>query len=409
MSTWKITQLAESAGLTDVPCFECAGVHCDIRGKANDQLDLGILYSFYPLSIAGVFTQNKIKAAPVLLCQELLAGDQAIHGVVVNSGNANACTGELGMQNAREMIEQSQKAVNGSGVFLVCSTGRIGRQLPMDHISSGIQHAANSLDSDARSGLDFANCILTSDTRNKKITVQISIGQQKVTIAGVAKGAGMIRPDMATMLAFITTDLNISSSELQGLLSKANERSFNAITIDGDMSTNDTVLAFANGVSGVDYALSEDGFKQAFAEALQQVCEHLAYLIVGDGEKITKVVTLEISGAKTEQDARKVGYAIAHSPLVKSSWAGSDPNWGRLVAAAGYSGAEFEEAQMNLQYNDTPVYSGGQFHEEYLQQWKEIVSQKEFTIQLDLGAGDASAKLITSDLTPEYITFNMSE
>lgn len=401
----------DSHGITDVPGFKASGVHCDVRQKGNDQLDLGIIFSETPCSVAGTFTRNRIKAAPVLKCMELLDGDDPIHGVVANSGNANACTGVEGLANAAAMTEQAEEHLSGQGgKLLVCSTGRIGRQLPMKEVRKGVELAVDHLTDDSTGGEKFAKCILTSDTREKKITVAVeSESGDSVTLAGVAKGAGMIRPDMATMLAFIATDLKISQVDLQTELGLAVKTSFNAITVDGDMSTNDTVLCFANGVGSVNWNSASGSFKEAFREALDLVCKRLAKLIVGDGEKITKVVTLKIDHAESENSALEVAYAIAHSPLVKSSWAGSDPNWGRVVAAAGYSGVPVVENDLRMFYDDVLVFEKGLPVDVNLPTWQTVVDQKEFAIRLDLGMGEASAELIASDLTPEYINFNMKE
>ncbi len=410
MSEWVFKVSETCHGLADVPGFYLSGVHADIRQKKNNQLDLGIFYSPTPCKAAGVFTRNRVRAAPVTFDEEVLASGRAIHGVVANSGNANACTGEEGMQNTREMAALAAQLTNApADSFLVCSTGRIGRQMPMSQVREGIRKAAASVGPDGNNGLDFANCILTSDTRNKKISVKVTDGEMTVSISGVAKGAGMIRPDMATMLAFIGTDLEIGAEALKAILKEAADLSFNAITVDGDMSTNDTVLFFSNGVSGMNWDEASEAFKTCFKQALLKVCEHLAYLIVGDGEKITKVVTIRIKGAANVEDARKAAYAVAHSPLVKSSWAGSDPNWGRVMAAIGYSGVAVTEKLLKMDYDSVPVVRDGTPEDQNLAEWKAIVARKQFEITVDLAMGDAETRLIASDLTPEYITFNMKE
>ena len=410
MKNW-VYEICETCnGLADVPGFYLSGIHADIRGKKNGQLDLGVLYSPTAASVAGVFTRNRVRAAPVLFDEAVLADTSTVHGVVANSGNANACTGVEGLENTHEMASLAEQLTSApAGSFLVCSTGRIGRQMPMDRVRQGIKDAVDSMGPSAEKGIDFANCILTSDTRNKKISIKVTNGDATVSISGVAKGAGMIRPDMATMLGFLATDLEIGQEALKAVLKEAADVSFNAITVDGDMSTNDTVLCFANGISGVNWDNSSDVFKHCFKQALRKVCEHLAYLIVGDGEKITKVVTLNIIGAATEEDAKKAAYAVAHSPLVKSSWAGSDPNWGRVIAAVGYSGVSVTEHLLKMDYDEVPVVRDGTPEDQNLTKWKEIVAKKQFSITVDLGMGDVATRLIASDLTPEYITFNMKE
>jgi glutamate N-acetyltransferase/amino-acid N-acetyltransferase len=410
MSIWNIEALQNCGGLADVPGFRVSGVGCDIRGKGDPRLDLGIVHSKVPCAAAGVFTTNRVRAAPVMLCEERLAKGGVIHGVVANSGNANACTGPEGAANALEMTalaEQCSGAPEGS--FLVAQTGRIGRQVPMDSVRKGIRDAASALAENPKGGIAFADAILTSDTRNKKRSLVIRNGSQQVHLAAVAKGAGMIRPDMATMLAFIATDLQIERSELRLLLKEAADVSFNAITVDGDMSTNDTVIALANGVSAVSWADADEAFRSAFRSALRSICEDLALLIVGDGEKISKVVTLEVEGADSREDARKAGYAVAHSALVKASWAGSDPNWGRVLAAVGYSGVAVDQDQLCMWYDAVPVVEQGRPVDANLPQWRAIVARKSFSIRLNLAMGPVSTRLIASDLTPEYITFNMKE
>jgi len=402
---------SQSHGITDVPGFMASGVACDIRGKGNGQLDLGILYSSTPCQIAGVFTRNRVRAAPVQYDQKLLESGKPAFGVVANSGNANACTATKGFENTTRMAELTESLLDlQAGSVWVCSTGRIGRQLPMQSVEKGISDASQQLTRESSGGDRFASCILTSDTREKKITGRIVLPDDRaVTIASVAKGAGMIRPDMATMLAFLATDLEISNEMLQRELQRAVDPTFNAITVDGDMSTNDTVLLLANGASGVNWEKENEDFRQAFRQGLLQVCECLAKLIVGDGEKISKVVTLKIEQAETEAEARQVGYAVAHSPLVKASWAGSDPNWGRVIAAVGYSGVDVEENRLSMHYDEVSVFENGLPVDANLGDWKAIVGRQTFTITLKLGRGESGATLIASDLTPEYLEFNMKE
>ena len=410
MSKWIYEVCETSSGLTDVPGFYLSGIGADIRKKQNSLLDLGIFYSPAACRAAGVFTRNRVRAAPVTFDEEVLGNEGPIHGIVANSGNANACTGEQGMTNTREMAKLAEELTSApEGSFLVCSTGRIGRQLPMDNVREGIRKAVEAMGPEPQNGIDFADCILTSDTKNKKISVKVSDGDHTISISGVAKGAGMIRPDMATMLGFIATDLEIGNEALKSILLDVTDLSFNAITVDGDMSTNDTVLCLANGVSGLNWDEASEGFKDCFKQALLKVCEYLAYLIVGDGEKITKVVTLKITGAASLEEARKAAYAVAHSPLVKSSWAGSDPNWGRVIAAIGYSGVPITETQLKMDYDGVPVMRNGTPVDENLPRWQEIVAKKQFEIAVELGMGEVETRLIASDLTPEYITFNMKE
>ncbi|MFP4282890.1 MAG: bifunctional glutamate N-acetyltransferase/amino-acid acetyltransferase ArgJ [Opitutales bacterium] len=407
------TVVREPNGLTDVPGFACGATASGIRGPQSDRLDLGLVYSETPCTAAGVFTQNKVCAAPVHLCRERLAAGERFHGVLFNSGNANACTGEQGRADAEALLWAAESAIGApDGSFFICSTGRIGRDLPMKRMIPGVRRAAEAIGTTPAEGHAAADCILTSDTRRKVSTVKVKTAEGAFTIAGIAKGAGMIEPNMATMLAFIVTDAAVPARTLQKLLNEGVGPSFNAITVDGDMSTNDTVLALANGVSGVRI---RGELKNAFAAAFNRVCEDLAQLIVGDGEKITKVVELRVSGARNADDARKVARAVGNSLLVKSSWYGNDPNWGRVVDAAGYSGADLVEEKLTMAYRASdgakpvPAFEDGRGVERHLARWKKIVAQQRFIIELDLGLGRGTARLFASDLTEGYVNFNKSE
>ncbi len=406
-----LTIIDDSPGLSDVSGFELAGVSCDVRNKGDDRLDMALIFSQFPCKAAGVFTLNKVKAAPVRLCEDYLRAGGDINGIIANSGNANACTGEEGLANASEMAKETASAcgVPQESIF-VCSTGRIGEQLPMDKIKEGISSAAQHKNSSDEQSQKAANAILTSDTCPKTVTVQISCNEKTVTISGMAKGAGMIEPNMATMLAFLATDLDVSSEILDRILRQSIKGSFNAITIDGDMSTNDTVLLLANGSSGQvveDEPTSE--LYQKFEAAVEMVCQSLAEKVVSDGEKITKVVELNVSGAASPSDAEKVARAIGNSLLVKSSWYGEDPNWGRLAHAAGYAGADLIEEKLDISYDDVPVLVGGMPKPEYKTEWKEIVRAKRFTISLNLNLGEGKFRLLATDLTEGYVNFNKSE
>lgn len=403
------TLTENSGGITDVPGFYCSGVHCDVRGNQDERLDLAIIYSQQACTAAGVFTTNDVKAAPVIQCREILADGSAVRGIVANSGNANACTGDPGLNDARDMAKAAESACScPQHSFLVCSTGRIGRALPMQRIVSGINQAAAEMGTSPDHGMRAARAIMTSDTRPKAVTARFQTGAgQTVSIAGIAKGAGMIEPNMATMLAFIATDACCKGDMLQAALKYAVDDTFNAITVDGDMSTNDTVLLLANGVSGVE--LQQPGDRDSFDQALRQVCQALAEKIVGDGERVTKFVELRISGAPDQAAAEKVARAIGNSLLVKSSWFGNDPNWGRLLDAAGYARVGLREELLDLYYGDVPVIVGGKLHEENLVQWKEIVARKRFSITLDLHLGSAAYRLLSTDLSTGYVDFNKSE
>lgn len=398
-----------SNGVSDVPGFTCSGVACDVRQKGDmERLDMALIYSDIPCVAAGVFTQNDIFAAPVGVCRKHLQDGHSFHAIIANSGNANAATGEGGYEDAYRMVELTARLLgHKQNSIFVSSTGRIGRRMPMDAIEGGIHSAVASVESSPESGDKAARAILTSDTRTKTVTATFDVDGQKVTLAGMAKGAGMIQPNMATMLAYVVTDFGIEQPLLQTLLKQSVDKSFNRISIDGDMSTNDTVLVLSNGISGVS-AENVDAL-DAFSRALTDICISLAKMIVGDGERISKVVDLQIAGAKTEEDAEKVARAIGDSLLVKTSWFGSDPNWGRVIHAAGYARVGIQESKLNMSYNDVPVLVNGVAQDELLPKWKEVVAAREFTIYLDLGIGDAVYNLWSTDLTTGYVDFNKSE
>lgn len=402
-----------SPGISDVPGFAVAGVACDVRNKGDlDRLDLALVFSEKPCAAAGVFTINAVKAAPVIQCQEVLQGGGPFHGIVANSGNANACTGEQGMRDARAMASIAAAGLTvPAESILVCSTGRIGERLPMEKIETGICEAVARRASSPERGQAAADAILTSDTRSKTITVSFQAGGKRVTLSGMAKGAGMIQPNMATMLAFLATDAEIEQAEIQQLLADAVRLTFNRITVDGDMSTNDTVLLLANGASGVRISFAEGETSRLFQAALWKVCDFLAEKIVSDGEKVTKVVEVLVKGAASEEDAEKVARAIGNSLLVKSSWYGNDPNWGRLADAAGYSGAKFDGRKFDIFYGETPAVTAGEPVHQNRAKWKEIVQQSRFsiTIKLNVPGGDGEFRLLATDLSESYVRFNKSE
>ena len=397
-------------GIADCPGFKTSGVACDIRGKGDlELLDLALVASEEPCHAAGVFTLNDVCAAPVLVCKEILTSPSAkVAGIVVNSGNANAATAEQGMIDAKEMSAIAQLETGIGSPFLVCSTGRIGRKLPMQNIKTGIAAAAKALSEKSQNSLDVADAILTSDTGRKCATAQFTYEGKTLTVSGIAKGAGMIEPNMATMLAFLATDLDVDNAALKNTLVQACNKTFNRISIDGDMSTNDTVLLLANGKSGL---VPDDSpeLLQAFREAVFMVCDTLAEKIVGDGEKITKLVELIVEGCQTEDDAEKVARCVGNSLLVKTSWYGSDPNWGRLADAAGYALVGLKEACFDIYYDEVPALIGGTPQDSKLSEWKAVVAKKRFRITLNLNQGCGTFRLLTSDLSEAYVNFNKSE
>ena len=385
--------------------------HCDVKGKRDGKLDLGIIYSKKPCSVAGVFTTNDVRAAPVRYCESLIKDESlSCHAIVANSGNANACTGRQGELDTKKMASEVARHFHiHSKEVLVCSTGRIGEPLPMSRITAGIRDAADDIIKEFDGAKAFQEAILTSDTCTKSCSAIIPASIGEITIGGVVKGAGMIEPNMATMLAFLTTDVSASNSELQSILSNAVNKSFNRITIDGDMSTNDTVLLMANGNSGIELSKESKKFQSNFAEAVNKVCAELARKCVSDGEKVTKFVKMKVTGAKTENDAEKVARCVANSLLVKSSWYGSDPNWGRIIDAAGYAKVGMDFDKVDLHYNHIPALEKGEPIVGNKSQWKEEVSAKQFTITLNLNQGDAEGEIWSNDVSEEYVNFNKSE
>src|SRR5437667_2041158 len=330
--------------------FKCASVFCDIKklgtGKGSEKgqkRDLALIVSDVPAAVAGVFTTNQICAAPVKVSRRAAAKDFA-RGIVVNSGNANAATGPRGMRDARSMIQLAAKALSiNENDVLVCSTGRIGVAMPMKNIEGGIRACATRIARSISNARQVAEAIMTTDTRRKEIAVEFKIGRSTVRIGGICKGAGMIQPGMATMLAFVTTDAAIESATLKRALKIAVGQSFNRITVDGDMSTNDSVIALANGLAGNrKFAIRHSSFF-IFQVALNHVCLELAKMIVRDGEGTSRFITVRVSGARSSAEADAAVRAVANSSLVKTSWCGGDPNWGRILDALGYSSAKIVE------------------------------------------------------------------
>jgi glutamate N-acetyltransferase/amino-acid N-acetyltransferase len=372
-------------------------------------LDLALVYSERPCSAAGVFTKNEIVAAPVVVNRETLATNRsAIHGLAANAGNANACTEQAGMTAACTMQRAAADAFGHQPQqWLVLSTGVIGVPLPVDKITAGIQQAAGIVS--IAGGAQAAKAIMTTDTRPKHIAVEIPMTDGTVTIGGIAKGSGMIHPNMATMLGVLTTDAAVSPPTLQKLLAQAVDKSFNCISVDGDTSTNDTVLLLANGASGVEVV---DGEALAlFAEGLDFVCTELAKMIVRDGEGATKLAEIQITGAFSPVEAKVVAQTVATSPLVKTALAGSDANWGRILAAAGRAGIPLKPERLALWVNkpgEAPLQlldKGGPT--DYAEgDAAAVFAEDEIIIRLDLGDGEGEARMWTCDLTHEYISIN---
>jgi glutamate N-acetyltransferase/amino-acid N-acetyltransferase len=384
-------------GVTAAKGFKATGVACGL--KETGALDLALVVCDSDCACAGMFTTNRVQAAPVLYDKDVLAKNKnAIRAVIANSGCANACTGDAGLNDTRTTAEETAKALGiRADQVLVLSTGVIGQRLPIEKIRAGVTQAASRLKYDG--GAEASRAIMTTDTKPKTFEVQSS----KYTIGGMCKGAGMIHPNMATMLAVITTDAKVAPDFLDQALRAAVNQSFNRISIDGDMSTNDTVLLLANGASGYEIRDSEI---ERFTDALTQVATELAKQLVRDGEGVTKFVELHITGARNESDAVRVAKAIANSPLTKTALYGSDANWGRVICAAGYSGVDVESARMKLWFGDVNVFANGMPTDFDEADSTRAIAGSDIFIRLDLGQGAASTTVWTCDLSHDYVTIN---
>jgi glutamate N-acetyltransferase/amino-acid N-acetyltransferase len=422
--------------------FRTAGVFCDIKrlgtGKGSNKgpkRDLTLIVSEVPCAVAGMFTTNQICAAPVKVCVSRVAKGIA-QAVVVNSGNANACTGKQGMKDALAMTRLTEKTLGlKDGYALVGSTGRIGVTMPMPQVNSGIVAAAPLLGNSADHAAQAVEAIMTSDTRPKQIAIEFKLGGKTVRLGGMCKGAGMIQPGMsatgarpaalpaglpaglhATMLGFVTTDAAIEAKALQAALRETVAHSFNRITVDGDMSTNDTVLVLANGLAGnapITSAKHKDF--ATFAAALQHVCLELAKMIVRDGEGVHRVVTVRVEGAKSVADADAAARAVANSSLVKTSWHGGDPNWGRIIDAIGYSPATVVENKVDIGYSAPGArkvlwsLKRGQPTKATFKELCAATAPKEFDLHIRLNLGKGAALMYAADLTEAYVDYNKGD
>ena len=390
-----------SGGITAPSGFRAAAVSCGIK---VDALDLALIVSDNPASAAAMFTTNKTVAAPVVVCREHLKNSGGIaRAIAVNSGCANACTGETGLTNAQMMSQALASAINcPTEQTLVASTGVIGLPLEVSKIESGIITAARNLD--RQSNQEAAKAIMTTDPWPKETAVQVNTPAGSFTIGGMVKGSGMIEPMMATMLAFLTTDASIDSLQLRHALSSVTNETFNAISVDGECSTNDSVFLLANGSSGTSVS---DAIYPFFVDGLRQVCSKLAKEIVRGGEGATKLVSIRVTGANTGHDARRAARAIANSPLVKTALHGADPNWGRFIAVAGRAGVTFEPSRAKVKIGSVVLYENETAWPEREVEASKHMSGNEVDVVVDLGTiGGEEATVWTCDLSAEYIRIN---
>lgn len=390
------------AGVTYPQGFKAAGVKAGIKKSGN--LDVAVIYTERQANVAGVFTQNAVAAAPVFASKKVVASGTA-HAVTANAGCANACTGEQGTKDAARMQAVTAEALGCEPLdVIVASTGVIGVNLPMDKMEAGIKQAVEEL---SETGSETAGqAIVTTDTYSKSCATEVTIGGKEVRFGAIAKGSGMIQPNMATMLCFITTDAAISQPRLQQALSEVTEVSFNMISIDGDMSTNDMAVVLANGAAGNKEITEDDADFEVFKATLRELCQGLARRIAADGEGATKFLTVQVRGANSFADAKQIGMSVAKSPLVKTAFFGEDPNWGRVICAVGYAGVPMEPEKTVVKFGDIPVYKygvGADYDEAAL---REVMGQHDIVIDIDMGLGSAEATVWTCDFSYEYVKIN---
>jgi len=396
-------------GVTTAKGFEAAATAASI--KYQDRSDMALIYSEVPCVCAGTFTKNIVKAAPVVWCQDIVKNSDNAQAIVVNSGIANACTGEVGYQYCQVTAETvaEELGIEATAV-LVGSTGVIGKQLPIDKIKAGIKELAKDKTASVASGNAAAKAIMTTDTKEKEIAVEIMIGGKQVTIGGMCKGSGMIHPDMCTMLSFVTTDVAISKELLQKALSAVVDDSYNMISVDGDTSTNDTVLVLANGLAGNDKITKEEIDYQQFVAALREVNIFLAKQIAGDGEGATALFEVKVIGGESKAQAVAISKSVITSSLTKAAIFGHDANWGRILCAMGYSGATFDPERVDLFFESKAgkmqIIENGVALDYSEEQATKILSEPEVSALVDIKMGDASATAWGCDLTYDYIKIN---
>lgn len=393
-------------GVTAAKGFVANALACGIKKPTATRLDLALVYSTLPTTSSGTFTTNRVRAACVRVSQNHLRRGN-IRAIVANSGNANACTGAAGVAVARRECSIVAKELGLSpSEVAVCSTGVIGLPMPMVRIEPRLPELCKDLS--AEKGHDVASAIITSDTREKEVAVELEIGGKIVRIGSCCKGAGMIAPCMATMICLVCTDAAVNRADLDNIVKSGVSETFNRITIDGDMSTNDTCLVMANGASGVELSPGTPGWDD-FTAALRYVLMEQAKHIVQDGERVTKYVTVRVEGAPSGAEAKRVAEGVAKSSLVKSSWNGGDPNWGRIIHAVGYSGKRVKEELVDIDIAGLPACRGGEQTDTPSDDLRERVQAREFEVRINLNMGEYEYTVYTTDLSPEYVDFNRSE
>lgn len=392
----------KTAGVCYPQGFTAAGVRAGI--KKNGNLDVAVIYTEKEAAVAGVFTKNLVAAAPVQVCRKVVATGSA-HAFVANAGCANACTGEQGLRDAEKMADITAKELNcRADDVIVASTGLIGSNLPMDKMEAGIKNAVKNLSKEG--SVNAGNAIITTDTYSKACATEVEIGGVEVRFGAIAKGSGMIRPDMATMLCFITTDADIDQKLLQEALRNATEVSFNCMTVDGDMSTNDSVVVLANGAAGNKKIVDRDADYQKFFETLKNICVELAKRIAADGEGASKFITINVTGAESFADAKQVGMSVANSPLVKTAFFGQDANPGRTICAVGYSGVKIIPEKTSIKFGGLTVFDKGLVTKFDAEAMKKILAEHDIVVDINLDLGNEMASIYSCDLSFQYIKIN---
>jgi glutamate N-acetyltransferase/amino-acid N-acetyltransferase len=413
MSNLPALKVDLSLGVTSARGFRAGAAAVGVK-KLSEKPDVGLIACDVEAQAAGVFTKNKVVAAPVLVSKEHLAARRTMRGVVANSGCANACTGEQGMADAREMARAVGTSLGcpEEGV-LVASTGVIGRLLPMDKLRAGIAQCAAALAAGPEADLAFARAIMTTDTRPKQAGVRFTLRGRTVTVAGATKGVGMISPNMATTLGFLTADAPVGSALLKKVLRRAADATYNCLTVDGHMSTSDTVVILASGLAmeGASKAdrkpIAADTDEAAlFEAAVVAVCDNLARQIAADAEGGTKVIEVRVTGGASDAEARRAACAIANSPLVKTAFFGEDPNWGRIVSAAGYGGITSNSETMRLEMGGIVIFDRGTPVDADAAKLQAVMKAHDIDVHLDLGAGTGKARYLTCDFSYDYVKIN---
>lgn len=392
----------KTAGVTYPQGFTAAGVRAGIKKSGN--LDVAVIYTEKEAAVAGVFTKNQVAAAPIRV-SKIVVNTGTAHAIVANAGCANACTGEQGLRDAEKMAEITANELHcRQDDVIVASTGVIGVNINMAKMETGIKDAVKNL---SREGsINAGNAIITTDTYSKSCATEVEIGGKQIRFGAIAKGSGMIQPDMATMLCFITTDAAIDQKLLQEALSEITEVTFNMISIDGDMSTNDMVTVLANGAAGNEKITAKNADYEKFYSTLENICRELSKKIAADGEGATKFLTINVNGAESFADAKKIGMSVAKSPLVKTAFFGEDPNWGRVICAVGYSGVKINPSSTVVKFGNIPVYAhgvGADYDESAL---KKVMAAHDVIIDIELGLGEVDATVWSCDFSYEYVKIN---